>query len=187
MDNGRENIYFQLDNQRGGEFPVFQGARYIQYGNGFGDVLRGFLRHLLPVAVKGAATFLGILMQKREEGEIWGNAAKQSILPAAGTVLSEAANRVKQGGSGKKKRKKLRRSTVYKAPSRSKKRKHSNSEADSDFYVEEEPKKLIKYNFYLEGLLSELDYFEPNVTQLCVMGDYDRVFGTGQTRTGWAN
>ena len=30
---------------------------------------------------------------------------------------------------------------VYKAPSRSKKRKHSNREADSDFYVEDEPKK----------------------------------------------
>lgn len=147
MDHERENIYFQIYNQRGGDFPVFQGARYIQYGNGFGDVLRGFLRHVLPVAVKGAASFLGSLMQKREEGQNWGNAAKQSILPAAGTVLNEAANRVKQGGSGKKKRKKLRRSTVYKAPSRSKKRKHSNSEADSDFYVEDEPKKSIKYNF----------------------------------------
>ena len=33
----------------------------------------------------------------------------------------------------------------------------------------------------MEDLLSELDYFEPNVTQLSVMGDYDRVFGTGQT------
>ena len=43
-------------------------------------------------------------------------------------------------GKWEKERKKLRRSTVYKAPSRSKKRKHSNSEADSDFYVEDEPK-----------------------------------------------
>ena len=33
----------------------------------------------------------------------------------------------------------------------------------------------------MEGLLSELDYIEPNVMQLSVMGDYDRVFGTGQT------
>ena len=33
----------------------------------------------------------------------------------------------------------------------------------------------------MEGLLSELDYFEPYVMQLRVMGDYDRVFGTGQT------
>ena len=33
----------------------------------------------------------------------------------------------------------------------------------------------------MEGLLSELDYLEPKVTQRSVMGDYDRVFGTGQT------
>ena len=33
----------------------------------------------------------------------------------------------------------------------------------------------------MKGLLSELDYFESNVTELSVMGDYDRVFGTGQT------
>ena len=78
---------------------------------------------------------------------MWRNAAKQSILPAAGTVLNEAANRVKQGGSGKKKRKKLRRSTVYKAPSRTKKRKHCDSETESDFEVKVEPKKSFKDNF----------------------------------------
>ena len=33
----------------------------------------------------------------------------------------------------------------------------------------------------MEGLLRELDYFEPNFMQLSVMVDYDRVFGTGQT------
>ena len=82
-----------------------------------------------------------------EEAQNFGNAAKQSILPAVGTVLNEAANRVKQGGSEKMKRKKLRRSTVYKAQSRSKKRKLSNSEADSDFDVEVKSKKSIKYNF----------------------------------------
>ena len=106
MDHERENIYFQIYNQRGGDFPVFQGARYIQYGNGFGYVLRGFLRHVLPVAVKGAASFLRRLLQQREQEQNRGNAAKESILPVAGTVLNEAANRVKQGGSGKKKRKK---------------------------------------------------------------------------------
>ena len=96
---------------------------------------------MLPVAVKGAASFLGSLMQKREEGQNLGNAAKQSILPAAGTVLNEAANRVKQGGSGKKKRKKMRRSTVHKATTRTKKKKHSNIEEESDFEEEELPKK----------------------------------------------
>ena len=38
----------------------------------------------------------------------------------------------------------------------------------------------------MEGLLSELDYFETNVMQLSVMADYDRVFGTAQTIVqGW--
>ena len=98
MGHDRENMYFDLYTQRGGDFPVFQGARHIQYGNGFGDVLRGFLRHVLPVAVKGAASFLGSLMQKRDEGQNWGNAAKSAIIPAANTVLNETANKIRQGG-----------------------------------------------------------------------------------------
>ena len=69
MDHERENIYFQLYNQRGGHFLVFQGARYIQYGNGFRDVLLGFLLLVLPLAVKRAASFLGSLIQKSEEGQ----------------------------------------------------------------------------------------------------------------------
>ena len=57
MEHERENINVQLYNLRGGDFPVFQGVRYIQYVNGFGDVLLGFLRHVIPVAVKGAEFF----------------------------------------------------------------------------------------------------------------------------------
>ena len=33
----------------------------------------------------------------------------------------------------------------------------------------------------MEGMLRELDYFEPNVVQLSVMVDFVRVFGTGPT------
>ena len=33
----------------------------------------------------------------------------------------------------------------------------------------------------MKGLLSEWDYFDPNVMQLTVMRDKDRVSGTGQT------
>ena len=33
----------------------------------------------------------------------------------------------------------------------------------------------------MEGMLSELDYFQPAVTQLSVNAEYDRVFGPGQT------
>ena len=66
MDNESENISLQLYNERGGNFPLIQCARYMRYGNGFGDVLPGFVRHVLPVSVKGATSFFGSLMQKRE-------------------------------------------------------------------------------------------------------------------------
>ncbi|KAF0146609.1 MAG: hypothetical protein FD143_3313, partial [Ignavibacteria bacterium] len=43
MGTEKEDFYFKIYNQRGGDFPVFKGARHIQYGNGFGDIFRGLL------------------------------------------------------------------------------------------------------------------------------------------------
>ena len=40
-------------------------------------------------------------MEKREQGQNWGNPAKEILLHADGTVLNEAASSVKQGGVGK--------------------------------------------------------------------------------------
>ena len=103
MGNERENISIQLYNRRGEDFPVSQGAPYIQYGIVVGDLLRGFLRNVFPLAGEVAASFLGSLLQKGEEGQIWGNGAKESILRDAGTVLNEAANREKQGQLNRRK------------------------------------------------------------------------------------
>ena len=58
------------------------------------------------MAGKEAASFMWSLMQKMQEGQNCGNVTKDSISHAVGTVLNEAANRVNQGGSWKKKRKK---------------------------------------------------------------------------------
>ena len=85
--------------------------------------------------------------------------------------MNVATNWEKQGLSVKKKRKKVRRSTFYKARSRTKKRKKLHSETNSDFELEEEPKQSVKYNFKMEGLLSELDYFKPSFMQLSEIGD----------------
>ena len=117
-------------------------------------------------------------MQKWQERQNWGKAAKQTILLLAGTVLNEAANIMNEGGTGKKKREKIRRSIVNKAISGAKKTMHSNTEAAFDFYTEDEYNKSCKYNYLMEGLLNESDYFEPNQMKLSVMGDYDRRFGT---------
>ena len=71
-----------LSGQRGGEFPVFRGARYVQYGNGFGDVLRGIWRTVFPVIARGAATFMQNLASNKEEGKDWSKAAKEAAIPA---------------------------------------------------------------------------------------------------------
>ena len=86
-----------------GEIFQFSRRRFHSKWQWIGEVLRCYLLHVLPVAVKGAAFFFRHLMQKSKEGQNWGNAAKESIFPSAGTVWHEAANSVKQGGGGKKK------------------------------------------------------------------------------------
>ncbi|KAF0142074.1 MAG: hypothetical protein FD143_3486, partial [Ignavibacteria bacterium] len=35
MDNSKVDFYYNAYNQKGGEFPVFKGSRYMQYGSGF--------------------------------------------------------------------------------------------------------------------------------------------------------
>ena len=148
------DFYYQVyNNQRGGEFPVFRGARYVQYGSGFGDIFRGIFRHILPIVVQGASSFFGNLMQSREKGATWGQAAKSSIAPTAHSVLTEAANQIqpkqdsaegesqKQAGSGKRKKKKRAGQRIlYKGNDfEGKKRKISLD----DFIA----KKIPKYNF----------------------------------------
>ena len=56
-------------------FLFFKAPVTFNMATGLGTFCGGFLRHVLPVGVKGAASFLGSLMQKREEVQNWGNAA----------------------------------------------------------------------------------------------------------------
>ena len=140
MDPNREAFYYNYYSQRGGEFQVFRGARYVQYGTGFGDVLRGIFRHVLQVGIKGAVSFIGNLLQNRDEGQNWSSAAKSAIAPAASTILSETQNQIKQRGSGKKRKSKKKcKSKVFKGKKkRAKKRK---------FIIKEFNPKFAKYNF----------------------------------------
>ena len=54
MDFDQEAFYLKYYLQRGGASPLYNGTRYIQYGNGFGDVLRSTSRHIRTVARKEA-------------------------------------------------------------------------------------------------------------------------------------
>ena len=67
MKHHRENIYFQLYNQREGDFPVFQGGRYIQYGNGFWEVF--FIMCSLWL-LNGQRHFWGALCRKGKKGKL---------------------------------------------------------------------------------------------------------------------
>ena len=112
-----------LGAQRGGEFPVFKGARYVQYGNGFGDVLRGIWRTVFPVMARGAATFMQNLASNKEEGKDWSKAAKEAAIPALTETGDELGGLIGMPGAGRyarrmmglgKRRKRRAKSIVYK-------------------------------------------------------------------------
>lgn len=129
--------YQRLFTQRGGDLlPVFRGSRYYHHGSGFGDILRGIFRFILPVAIKGASTFLGETSRAHDLGVPMKEALKAAIKPTLGAAATEAVTQfakkqesqpihlVNQKGQGKKRKKKKKK--VYK---------------------EEPSPKSVKYNF----------------------------------------
>ena len=68
------------DSQMGGAQPrVFRGG--IQSGAGLGDILRGVLRFLVPVALRGLGSFAGRTLLGTQGGKTLGEAAKAAIGP----------------------------------------------------------------------------------------------------------
>ena len=90
-----------------------------------------------------------------------------AFLPDACTVVNESGNSVKQEGSGKRKKKNYG-AQEYIRPHREQRR---------EIILTAKPILILKQNLknpsniilLMEGLLSELDYFEPNVTLLRTM------------------
>jgi hypothetical protein len=118
-----DHYYKLLSGQRGGDFPVFKGSRFIQYGNGFGDVLRGIWRMVFPVVARGASTFLQDFAKNKESGADWRSAAKGAVLPSltqAGDELGEyvgvpgAASKLRKMVGLGKRRKRSTKSILYK-------------------------------------------------------------------------
>ena len=150
MEPTRDAIYYNYYSQRGGDFQVFKGTRYVQYGSGFGDVLRGIFRHVFPVVIRGAASFIGNMLHNRDEGQNWSSAAKSAIAPAASTILSETQNQIKQRGSGKKRKHKSKKNKQ--SGGKKKRRKKSKSSVYKEkkkgkFIIKEFNPKFSKYNF----------------------------------------
>ncbi len=103
----------------GGSLPVFQGARYPQYGQGFGDVFRNILKWILPVAGQAASTFIGSLASNRASGANWKDSLKSSIAP---TIMSTAQSGMEQLANalsaGKGRRRRQHKKSVYKGMKR---------------------------------------------------------------------
>ena len=89
-------LYIQYyKNQAGGNLPVFSGARRGQYGAGLGDILRGIFRTVLPIAIRGAASFLGTTLKSHDSGSTWKNAALNALPSTAQSITNEAVEKLK--------------------------------------------------------------------------------------------
>ncbi len=85
---------------------MFRGPRRWQRGDGFGDILRGVARFMLPVVLRGAATFAGETLDANERGESLGSAAKNALKPALQAAVQAVAEGF-QGGAAKPEASKL--------------------------------------------------------------------------------
>ena len=116
-------LYLQYyRDQAGGNLPAFSGARRGQYGAGLGDILRGIFRTILPIAIRGAASFLGATLQSRDSGSSWRNAAMSALPGTAQTIANEAVEKLKnvtakqqEGGGRRKGRRRRRRESVQRS------------------------------------------------------------------------
>jgi hypothetical protein len=98
MITTKDSFLRYYESQRGGEIPVFRGG---QQGEGLGDILRGILRFIAPIALRGISKFAGTTLKAREQGASWKDAAKGAIAPTLGSIAKDVmGNFSNQGGSG---------------------------------------------------------------------------------------
>ena len=78
------------DSQMGGaQLRVFRGG--IQSGAGLGDILRGVLRFLVPIALRGLGSFAGRTLLGTQAGKTLGEAAKAAVVPSLGVMAGHVA------------------------------------------------------------------------------------------------
>lgn len=69
------------------DIRIFTGAPRYQYGQGFGDVLRGIWRTIVPVAMRVGKTFFKQGAASLKEGESFQDSIKSAIKPTLRTAL----------------------------------------------------------------------------------------------------
>ena len=73
----------------GAQLRVFRGG--MQSGAGLGDILRGVLRFLVPIALRGLGSFAGRTLLGTQSGKTLGEAAKSAIGPSLSVMAGHAA------------------------------------------------------------------------------------------------
>jgi ribosomal protein L12E/L44/L45/RPP1/RPP2 len=89
-------------NQHGSGFPVFQGLDRYQSGQGFGDIFRGILRRVLPVAINVAKSALAAFSGAQEQGQSITESLKATMRPAAQAAMSGALEQFNKAQEEKK-------------------------------------------------------------------------------------
>ena len=97
----RTDVYCKYyTSQAGGEIPIFRGG---QHGAGLGDVLRGILRFIAPIALRGLSTFASSTLQARQNGATFKDAAMGALKPTLGAMgqsFQEQQSAASQRGKG---------------------------------------------------------------------------------------
>ena len=85
-----EDLKAVLRGQSGGgldDIRVYMGAPRYQYGQGFGDVVRGIFRSVFPVLVRAGKTLFKSSADALKEGGDVGSSFKSALKPTLRTVL----------------------------------------------------------------------------------------------------
>ena len=143
MDIDQEAIYLNYYQQRGGASPLYNGTRYIQYGNGFGDVLRSTSRHIRAVARKEATPTTDecdtsveehTLPQEPDEGD---TSVEEPTTPKetdeSDTSVEEPTTTKDDAKGSKRKNDVINKTIIYKAPKRKRKHKKPSQKNGSKF------------------------------------------------------
>ena len=121
MDIGQEAFYLNYYQQRGGASPLYNGTRYIQYGNGFGDVLRSTSRHIRTVARKEATP-------KTDESD-----TSVEEVDESDTSVEEPTTPKDDAKGSKRKADVKNKTIIYKAPKSKRKHKKPSQKNGSKF------------------------------------------------------
>jgi len=101
MDKNVESYVKFYQSQSGFGLSVFEGhAGRFQEGAGFGNILRSLATTILPILVRGAATFFGETVHGEDQGMSLTDAAKRAIIPAVLTAASTGVQKFQQKGRG---------------------------------------------------------------------------------------